>query len=150
MAARNPVFFQSKGFSTRQRTLKPTHRRRENPMDIASVHAGAPNYRLGAGDGHEGSKQENVVELSNEERPVTKKRKLMLGNCSTRTRFATKPVEGGTSTFPLEDNPVDFIIRDLEGIRSWIAKYELQMQEVGELVGNPPRESLVAAIHEAI
>jgi hypothetical protein len=62
--------------------------------------------------GYEGSKEEDVVELNNEERPVTKKRKLMLGNRSTRTRSATKPVGGGTSTFPLEDNPVDSIIRD--------------------------------------
>jgi hypothetical protein len=100
--------------------------------------------------GHEDSKEEDVVELSNEERPVTKKRKLMLGNRATRIRSATKPVEGGTSTFPLEDNPVDSIIRDLEGVRSRIAEYELQMQQVGELVGNPPRDSLVAAIDEAI
>ena len=42
--------------------------------------------------GHEGSKEEDVVELSNEERPTTKKRKLILGNCATRTRFATKHV----------------------------------------------------------
>jgi hypothetical protein len=33
------------------RKWKPTHRRRGNPMDIASVHAGAPDYQLGAGDG---------------------------------------------------------------------------------------------------
>ena len=36
------------------------------------------------------------------------------------------------------------------GVRSWIAEYELQMQQVGKLVGNPSRESLVAAIHKAI
>jgi hypothetical protein len=42
----------------------------------------------------EGSKEEDVVELSNEERPVTKKRKLMLGNYATRTKSATKPVGG--------------------------------------------------------
>ena len=64
--------------------------------------------------GHEGSKKEDVVEFSNEERPVTKKRKLMLGIHATRTRSATKPVGGETFTFPFEDNPVDFIIRDLE------------------------------------
>ena len=100
--------------------------------------------------GHEGSKEEDVVELSNEERPVTKKWKLMLGIRATRTRSATKTVEDGTSTFPLEDNPVDSIIRDLEGVRSRIASYMLQMQQVGEMVGNSPRESLVAAIREAI
>jgi hypothetical protein len=100
--------------------------------------------------GHEGSKEEDVVELSNEERPVTKKQKLMLGNRATRTRSATKPVGGGTFTFPLEDNPVDSIIRDLERVWSRIAEYELQMQQVGELVDNPPRESLVAAIQGAI
>ena len=44
--------------------------------------------------GHYGSKEEDVVELSNEEWSVTKKRKLMLGNCATRTRSATKPVGG--------------------------------------------------------
>jgi hypothetical protein len=99
---------------------------------------------------HKGSKEEDVVELSNEERPVIKKQKLMLGNRATRTRSATKPVGGGTSTFILEDNPVDAIIRDLEGVRSRIAEYELQMRQVGDLVGNLPRESLVAAIQEAI
>ena len=100
--------------------------------------------------GHEGSKEEDMVELSNEERPVTKKRNLMLGNRATRTRSATKPVGGETSTFILEDNPVDGIIRDLEGVRSRIAEYELQMRQIGELVSNPPRESLVAAVQEAI
>jgi hypothetical protein len=67
-----------------------------------------------------------------------------------RTKSATKPRGGGTSTFTLEDSPVDSIIRDLEGVRSRIAEYELQMQQVGELVGNPPRESLVTAIQENI
>ena len=73
------------------------------------------------------SKEEDVVELSNEERPVFKKHKLMLKNRATRTRSATKPVGGGTSTFTLEDNPVDSIIRDLEGVQSRIAEYVLQM-----------------------
>jgi hypothetical protein len=100
--------------------------------------------------GHEGSKDEDVVELNNEERPATKKRKLMLGNRATRTKSATKPVGGGTSTFTLEDNPVDVIIRDLEGVRSRIAQYELQIRQIGELVGNPQRESLIAAVQEAI
>jgi hypothetical protein len=45
---------------------------------------------------------------------------------------------------------MDSIIGNLEGIRSRIVEYELQMQHAGELVGNPPRESLVAAIQEAI
>ena len=31
-----------------------------------------------------------------------------------------------------------------------MAEYEVQMRQVGELVGNPPRESLVAAVQEAI
>jgi len=70
--------------------------------------------------GHEGSKEEDVVELSNEEWPATKKWKLILENRAMRTRSATKPVGGGTSTFTLEDNPVDAIIRDLEGVRSRI------------------------------
>jgi hypothetical protein len=78
--------------------------------------------------GHEGSKEEDVVKLSNKERPATKKRKLMLGNRATRTKSATKPVGGGTSTFTLEDNLVDVIIRDLEGVQSRIAEYELQMR----------------------
>jgi hypothetical protein len=100
--------------------------------------------------GHEASKEEDVVELSNKERPATKKQKLMLGNHATRTRSPTKPVGGGTSTFTLEDNPVDAIIRDLEGVRSRIANYELQMRQVGELVGNLPRSILIAAVQEAI
>jgi hypothetical protein len=74
----------------------------------------------------------------------------MLGNRATRTRSATKPVGGGTSTFTLENNPVDAIIRDLKGVRSRIAEYELQLRHVGELVGNPPHESLVASVQEAI
>jgi hypothetical protein len=45
---------------------------------------------------------------------------------------------------------VDVIIRDLEGVQYRIAEYELQMWQVGELVGNPPRESLVAAVQETI
>ena len=100
--------------------------------------------------GHEGSKKKDGVELRNEEWSVTKKRKLMLGNRATRTMSATKPVGGGTSTFPLEDNPVDSIIRDLEGVRSRIAEYELQMQQVSELLGNPPWKNLVAAIQKVI
>jgi hypothetical protein len=96
------------------------------------------------------SKEKDVAEVSNEEQLVSKKMKLMLGKLATQTRSATKLGGGRTSNFTLEDNPVDSIIRDLEGIRSRIAEYELQMQQVGELVGNPPRESLVAAIQEAI
>ena len=65
--------------------------------------------------GHEGSEEENMLELSNKERPVTKERKLMLEN---RAKSATMSVGGGTSTFTLEDNPVNVIIRDLEGVRS--------------------------------
>ena len=42
--------------------------------------------------GHDGSKEEDMVEFSNEERTVTKKRKLMLENRPTRTRSATKPL----------------------------------------------------------
>jgi hypothetical protein len=90
------------------------------------------------------------VELSTEERPATKKRKFMLENRATRTKAGTKPVGNGTSTFTLEDNPVDAIIRDLEGVRSRIVKYDLQMWQVGELAGNLPRESLVAAMQEAV
>ena len=45
---------------------------------------------------------------------------------------------------------MDSILRDLEEVRSRIAEYGLQMQHVGEMVGNPPRESLVAAIQKGI
>jgi hypothetical protein len=100
--------------------------------------------------GHEGSREKDAVELSSEERPAIMKRKLMLGNRTTRTRSATKPVGGGTSTFTLEDNPVDTIIRNLERVQYRMAEYEVQMRQVGELVGNPPRESMVAAVQEAI
>ena len=100
--------------------------------------------------GHEGLKEEDMVEFSNEERTVTMKRKLMLEIRPTRTRSATKPVGGGTSTFTLEDNPVNAIIRDLEGVRSRMEECELQMRHIGELVGNLPRESLVAAVQEVI
>ena len=96
--------------------------------------------------GHEGLKEEDMVEFSNKERTMTMKRKLMLEIRPTRTRSATKPVGGGTSTFTLDDNPVNVIIRDLEGVRS----RELQMRHIGELVGNLPRESLVAAVQEVI
>ena len=100
--------------------------------------------------GHESSKEEDMVEFSNEERTVTKKRKIMLENRPTRTMSATKPVGGGTSTFTLEDNPVDAIIRDLEGIRYRMTEYKLQIRQIGELVGNPLRESLVAAVEGTI
>ena len=62
---------------------------------------------------HEGSKEEDMMEFSNEGRTVTRKRKLTLENRPTRTRSATKPVGGGPSTFTEEDNTVDAIIRDL-------------------------------------
>jgi len=100
--------------------------------------------------GQEYSEEEDAAEFSNEERPVSKKRKLMLGNLAMWTKSATMYGGSGTSTFTLKDNPVDSIIHNLEGVRSRIAEYERQMQQVGELVGNPPRESLVAAIQEAI
>ena len=100
--------------------------------------------------GMEDSKEEDLVELSNDERPVSKKSKLIWGNRMTRTRYATKVGGGGTSTFTLEDNPVDSVIRDLEGVWSRIAEYELQMQQVGEMVGSPPWENLVVAIQEVI
>ena len=66
-----------------------------------------------------------MVELSNEERPVSKKRKLEGGNLATRIRSATKAKGERTSPFTLGDNPVDSIIRDLEGVRSRIAEFEL-------------------------
>ena len=94
-------------------------------MDIASVYARAPATDSESEMGHEGSKEKNMVEFSNEERTVTKKQKLMLGNRPTRTRSATKSVGGGTSIFTLVDNLVDAIICDLEGVRSRMAKYEL-------------------------
>ena len=70
----------------------------------------------------------------------------MLQNRVARTKSATKLVRAETATFTLEDNPTDFIVRDLEGVRSRIVEYELQMQQIGELVGNPPHESFVATI----
>ena len=78
--------------------------------------------------GHEESKEEDMAEFSNEERTVTRKRKLTLENRPTRTRSATKSVGGGPSTFTEEDNPVDAIIRDLEGVRSRMTEYKLQMR----------------------
>ena len=98
----------------------------------------------------EASKEEDAVELSDEERPMFKRRKLIGENPTTPTKSATKAGGGRTSTFTLEDNTVDSIIYDLEGVRSRIAEYELQMQQMGEMLGNPSRESLVAAIQEAI
>ena len=67
--------------------------------------------------GQENSKYEETVELSNEERPMSKKKKLREGSPLARTKVA-----GGTSTFPSGDNPVDSIIRDLEAVRSQIAE----------------------------
>ena len=75
--------------------------------------------------------------FSNEERTVTKKRKVMLKDRPTRTRSATKPVGGGASIFTEEDNPVDAIIRDLEGIRSRMMEYKLQMWWIGEFGRQP-------------
>jgi hypothetical protein len=67
------------------------------------------------------------MELNNDERPVSKKKKLIGGTFATRTKSTTKAEGGGTSTFTLEDNPVDSIICDQEGVRSRIAEYELHM-----------------------
>ena len=100
--------------------------------------------------GREESKENDMMEFSNEKQIVIKKQKLLLENRSTWTKSATKPVGGGTSTFTLEDNPVDVIIRDLEGVRFWMTEYKLRIRRIEELVGNPPRESLVAAVPEAI
>jgi hypothetical protein len=77
---------------------------------------------------------------------VSKKRKLIGKNLATRTKSVTKPGGGGTSIFILEDNLVDSIICDLEGVRSRITEYKPHMQHVGEMVGNPSRENMVAAI----
>ena len=41
---------------------------------------------------------------------------------------------------------MDVIIRDLEGVRSRMAEYELQMQKIRKLVANPSWKSLVAAV----
>ena len=87
-----------------------------------------------------------MVEFSNEERTVIKKRKFILGNRQPRTMFSTKPVGGGTSTFTEEDNLVDAIIRDLEGLRSRMTEYKLQIRRIRKLVGTPPYERLVAAM----
>jgi hypothetical protein len=48
--------------------------------------------------------EEEVVELNNEEWPVSKKRKLIGENPATWTKSATKAAGGETSTFTLEDN----------------------------------------------
>ena len=85
--------------------------------------------------GHEGSKEKDLVEFSNKERTVTKKRKLMLEDQLTRIKSATKLVGGRTSTSILEENPVDAIIRDLEGVRYRVVEYEHQTLQVAELVG---------------
>jgi hypothetical protein len=66
----------------------------------------------------QGRKEEDVVELNNDEWPVSKKRKLIGKNPRTQTRSATKAGGGGASTFTLEDNPVDSIILDLGGVWS--------------------------------
>jgi hypothetical protein len=87
--------------------------------------------------GQEYSTEEDAAKFSNEERPVSKKMKLMLENLATRTRSATKHEGGGTSTFTLEDNPVEPIIRDLEGVRSRITEYERQMSTGGGTCGQP-------------
>ena len=92
------------------------------------------------------SKEEDVVELSDEERPVFENGKLIGGNLAMRTRSAVKAAGGRMSTFTLEDNSVDSIIRDLEGMRSRIMEYELQMQQVGKMVGNPLQENQIAAV----
>ena len=52
---------------------------------------------------------------------MSKKRKLIGG--ILRCGLGLPP----TSTFPLEDNPVDSIIRDLEGVRYRIAEYDPQI-----------------------
>ena len=70
----------------------------------------------------EDSKEEDAVELSDEEWPVYKRRKVIKKNPTIRTKFAVKAAGGRTSTFILEDNLLDSIIYDLEGVRSRIMK----------------------------
>ena len=57
-----------------------------------------------------------MADFGYEERPVSKKRKPP----------STDEVEAPPS--PWRTNPMDSIIRDMEGVRSRIAEYELQMQ----------------------
>lgn len=45
---------------------------------------------------------------------------------------------------------MDSIIHNLEGVRSQITDYELQLQHVGEMVGNPPSGGMVAAVQQAV
>ena len=68
-----------------------------------------------------------MVELNNDEQHVSKKRKLIGGYLATRTRSATK-AEGGISTFTLEDNLVDSIIRADYG--SWKVRWTTLLQKI--------------------
>jgi hypothetical protein len=99
-------------------------------------------------DGQEDSKEEEAVEISDEELPISRKRKLMEETPPVRTRAAARAAAGEAST--ARAHPLDSIIQGLIEVRNLNPNQELQLQQVGELVGNPPREELVAAVKKAI
>ena len=115
-------------------------------MDRASDHAGASDHRLGAKNGLEVFEGGRCGEFQQRRAARVQEAETDVGKSCDADQVRRQ----ARCTFILEDNPVDFIIRDQEGLRSRIVEYELQMQQVGELVGNPPRENLIAAIQEAI
>ena len=94
----------------------------------------------------------DVVVVSDGEEPAPKKRKRVIveGSPSLRTRAATRAAVAGPSRMSAGENPVDPILRDLEEVRSRMAAYELTMQQIEGMVGNPPREGLVAAVRQRI
>lgn len=100
--------------------------------------------------GPDESKEEEVIEVSTEEQPAAKKRKTTEGTPATRTRSATRVVEAGTDSQPRGEVSLDAIIRDLEGVRDRWRANEVQLQQLGAIVGNPPRDTLVTAVREAV
>ena len=117
-------------------------------MDIASVYAEASDYRLGAGDGSRWFEKRGHGDVQQRRAERDKKTETNIGESCDEDHV--RHHRRWNLHLYLEDNPMDVIIRDLEGVRIWIGNYELQSRQVGELVGNPPRKSLVAAVQDAI
>ena len=99
--------------------------------------------------------EEDQNDTSDEEEKPSKKKSRMRepevkGSPATRTRSAIKAVVDRPARMQLRDTSLDSIIRDLEEVRVKVGSSESILLQVEELVGNPPRSELVAAVKDAV
>ena len=101
--------------------------------------------------GEEEAEDSETLLLGMSEAPSAKKKALAEENSPAhRTRAASRAAVGTPTKLRITHNPVDPILRDLEEVRSRLAAYEATLQQLEEMVGNPPRAGLVAAVKHAV